>query len=155
VIIGDGPERDRLLWCRDQWKLSDCVHFLGHRNDVASLIPNFDVLLSPSAYEGQSNAILEAMAAGVPVIATDIPGNRDLVIDGETGLLVPDGGDDFRLRRRSFVEKTLYLLEHVELRRRMGKAAKQRIAEFFSLDQMVRRYTELYRELSDERKIVF
>jgi len=145
-IIGDGPERDRLIWYRDQWKLSDCVHFLGHRNDAAELIPGFDVLLSTSAYEGQSNTILEAMAAGIPVIATDIPGNRDLVADGETGLLVPDGGD-FRLRRRSFVEKTLYLLEHVELRRSMGVAAERRIAEHFSLKQMVQRHAELYREL--------
>ena len=150
LIIGDGPERDRLLWYRDQWKLSDCVHFVGHRDDAAELIPSFDVLLSTSAYEGQSNTILEAMAAGVPVIATDIPGNRDLVVDGETGLLVPDGGDDFRFRRRSFVEKTLCLLEHAELRRSMGEAAKRRIAEHFSLDQMIRRHAELYRELCGE-----
>ena len=147
LIIGDGPERDRLLWHRDQWKLSDCVHFLGCRDDAASLIPSFDVLLSTSAYEGQSNAILEAMSAGVPVIATDIPGNRDLVFDGETGLLVPDVGDDFRLRRRSFVEKTLYLLENADLRHSMGIAAKRRIAEHFSLDQMIRLHAELYREL--------
>ena len=147
VIIGDGPERDRLLWLRDQWKLADCVHFIGHRNDAAELIPSFDILLSTSAYEGQSNTILEAMAAGVPVIATDIPGNRDLIVDGETGILVPDGGPDFRLRRRSFVEKTLYLLEHVECRRSMSEAAKRRTAERFSLDRMVRRHVELYREL--------
>ena len=148
-IIGNGPERDRLIWHRDQWKLSDCVHFVGHRDDAAELIPSFDVLLSTSAYEGQSNTILEAMAAGVPVIATDIPGNRDLVVDGETGLLVSDSGDDFRLRRRSFVEKTLYLLENAELCRLMGEAAQRRIVEHFSLDQMVRRHVELYRELCE------
>ena len=147
VIIGDGPERDRLLWHRDQWKLSDRVHFVGHRDDAAELIPSFDVLLSTSAYEGQSNTILEAMAAGVPVLATDIPGNRDLVVDGETGILIPDGGDDFRFRRRRFVETTLYLLENAELRRSMGEAAKRRIVEHFSLDQMVRRHAELYHEL--------
>ncbi len=146
-IIGDGPERDNLLRYRDRWKMSDCVHFLGHRNDVAKLIPSFDVLLSTSAYEGQSNTILEAMASGVPVIATDIPGNRDLIVDGETGLLVPDGGDDFRLRRRMFVEKTLFLLESRERRRTMSVAAKQRIADRFSLEQMVGNHVELYREL--------
>jgi glycosyltransferase involved in cell wall biosynthesis len=137
-----------LLRLRDQWELSDCVHFLGQRNDVARFMANFDVLLNGSAYEGQSNSILEAMAMGIPVIATDIPGNRDLVVEGVTGLLVPDGGEDFRFRRRTFVEKTLLLLEDNELRKKMGTAAQTRIAEHFSLEQMIRRYAELYQTLS-------
>ena len=60
-------------------RILDKVHFLGHREDVPDWLPHFDVLLSTSGFEGQSNAILEAMAAGVPVVATDIPGTRDLV----------------------------------------------------------------------------
>ncbi|MDR1963148.1 MAG: glycosyltransferase [Planctomycetaceae bacterium] len=150
LILGDGPERDQLLRFRDQWKLSDRVHFLGQRHDVSRLMPIFDLLLSCSAYEGQSNSILEAMAAGVPVIATDIPGNRDLVIEGVTGLLVPDSGDDFRFRRRTFVEKTLFLLENSELRKKMGMAAQMRIAEHFSLEQMIRHHTELYQMLCSD-----
>lgn len=149
LIIGDGPQRDMLLRCRDQWKLQNRVHFLGRRDDVARIMPSFDVLLNCSAYEGQSNSILEAMSLGIPVIATDIPGNRDLVVDGETGILVPDCGEDFRLRRRTFVENVLMLLEHTELRRTMGENARRRVAEQFSLDQMVRRYAELYRSLCD------
>ncbi|MDR2116773.1 MAG: glycosyltransferase [Planctomycetaceae bacterium] len=144
IIIGDGPERDRLLRLRDQWQLSDCVHFLGQRNDVARFMQHFDVLLSSSAYEGQSNSILESMAMEIPVIATDIPGNNDLVVEGVTGLLVPDSGEDFRLRRRTFVEKILFLLENKELRKKMGVAAKTRIAEHFSLEQMIQRYSKLY-----------
>lgn len=147
IIIGDGPERDMLLRLRDQWELSDCVHFLGQRDDVPRFMTNFDVLLNGSAYEGQSNSILEAMAMGIPVIATDIPGNRDLVIDGVTGLLVPDSAGDFRFRRRTFVEKTISLLENVELRKKMGTAAKTRIAEHFTLEQMIQRYAELYQTL--------
>jgi glycosyltransferase involved in cell wall biosynthesis len=143
-IIGDGPERDDLLRCCDQWELSEHVHFLGQRNDVPRLMPCFDVLLSCSAFEGQSNSILEAMSFGIPVIATDIPGNRDLVVDGETGLFVPDCGEDFRRRRRTFVKQTLFLLENEELRKKMGIAAQKRIAEHFSLDQMIQRYDELY-----------
>ncbi|MDR2438015.1 MAG: glycosyltransferase [Planctomycetaceae bacterium] len=147
VIIGDGPERDMLLRLRDQWKLSDRVHFLGQRNDVPRFMKHFDILLNGSAYEGQSNSILESMAMEIPVIATDIPGNNDLVIEGVTGLLVPDGGEDFRLRRRIFVEKILFLLENKELRKKMGIAAKTRIAEHFSLEQMIQRYSKLYRTL--------
>lgn len=150
LIIGDGPERETLLRYRDQWKLGGRVHFLGHRDDVPQIMPSFDLLLSSSAYEGQSNSILEAMSLGIPVIATDIPGNRDLVVDGETGLLVPDCGDDFRMRRRTFVEKTLSLLENDDLREKMGLAAKKRIAEHFSLDNMIRRHVELYRSILDD-----
>ncbi|MCR4412394.1 MAG: glycosyltransferase, partial [Thermoguttaceae bacterium] len=89
VILGDGPQRDRLEQFRDQVEVHDKVHFLGQRDDVHQILPHCDVLWSPSAFEGQSNAIMEAMAAGVPVVATDIPGTRDLVVDGETGFLVP------------------------------------------------------------------
>jgi glycosyltransferase involved in cell wall biosynthesis len=144
-IIGDGPEREMLLRCRDQWKLSNRVHFLGHRNDVARFMPCFDLLLNASAFEGQSNSILEAMALGIPVIATDIPGNRDLVVDGETGLFVPECGCDFRQRRRIFVKQTLFLLENELLRKKMSAAAKKRIDEHFSLDKMIQKYAELYR----------
>jgi glycosyltransferase involved in cell wall biosynthesis len=147
IIIGDGPEHDMLLRLRDQRQLSDCVHFLGQRNDVPRFMRHFDILLNSSAYEGQSNSILESMAMEIPVIATDIPGNNDLVVDGVTGLLVPNCGQDFRLRRRTFVEKILFLLENKELRKKMGIAAKTRIEEHFSLEQMIQRYSKLYRTL--------
>ncbi|MDR3199473.1 MAG: glycosyltransferase [Planctomycetaceae bacterium] len=147
IIIGDGPERDILLRLRDQRQLSDRVHFLGQRNDVPRFMGHFDILLNNSVYEGQSNSILESMAMGIPVIATDIPGNNDLVVEGVTGLLVSDCGEDFRLRRRTFVEKILFLLENKELRKQMGTAAKTRIAEHFSLEQMIRRYSKLYQTL--------
>ncbi|MDR0871146.1 MAG: glycosyltransferase [Planctomycetaceae bacterium] len=143
-IIGDGPERDFLLRLRDNWNLSHCVHFLGARNDVNQLMPQFDVLLNSSAYEGQSNSILEAMALGIPVIATDIPGNTDLVVDGGTGFLVPDGGD-FRLRRRMFVAKIIEFMENPGLRQTMGEKSQRRIAEEFTLEKMVERYAALYR----------
>ncbi len=147
LILGDGPERDELLRCRDEWKLSDRVHFLGQRNDTEKIMPCFDVLVSCSEYEGQSNSILEAMSLGIPVVATDIPGNRDLVVEGQTGLLVPDCAADFRKRRRTFVKKTLFLLENETLRQMMSVQARQRIAEHFSLERMIERYVQLYRTL--------
>ena len=91
LVIGDGPQRDRLRRFRDQCQIRDKVHFLGERGDVPRLLPHFDVLWSTSGYEGQSNVILEAMAAGVPVVATDIPGTRELVVPDVTGYLVPVG----------------------------------------------------------------
>ncbi|MCL2743975.1 MAG: glycosyltransferase [Planctomycetaceae bacterium] len=145
-IIGDGPERETLLRMRDNWCLNHCVHFLGERNDVNRIMPCFDVLLNCSGYEGQSNSILEAMSLGIPVIATDIAGNKDLVIDGETGILTPDGGSDFRLRRRTLVKKTLHLLENEDLRKEMGSNAIKRVAEHFSLEAMIQRHVEIYRK---------
>ncbi|NIL96141.1 MAG: glycosyltransferase, partial [Planctomycetales bacterium] len=91
LIIGDGPLRARLQRFRDQVQLQQRVHFLGHRDDVPQLIEHFDVLWLASGYEGLPNILMEAMAAGVPVVATDIPGNRQLVRQGQTGYLVPVG----------------------------------------------------------------
>lgn len=144
LIIGDGPERWRLERFRDQNEIADRVHFLGERNDVPRLMPHFDVLWLGSEYEGQSNAVLEAMAAGVPVVATDIPGNRDLVVPGETGLLLPVGD------RFEFARQTHWLLEDPAKRKQMGAAGRERILREFSIEQMVEKHAALYRELSDD-----
>jgi len=141
LIIGDGPHRARLEKFRDQVEIRDQVHFLGHRDDVPRLLPHFDVLLSSSAYEGQSNAIMEAMAAGVPVVATDIPGTRDLVTSGETGYLVPVGD------RASMAKYMQRLIDDRETARRFADAARRRVQEQFSVENMVDRHAALYREL--------
>ncbi len=146
LIIGDGPHRDRLHRFRDQCEIRDKVHFLGHRDDVPRLLPHFDLLWSTSAYEGQSNAILEAMAAGVPVVATDIPGTRDLVVHDETGLLVPADFDTPR-RRAAFARYANILLNDPERARRLADAARQRALGEFTVEKMVERYAALYREI--------
>ena len=123
LIFGDGPQRDRLLRFREQVVIGDKVHFLGQRNDLAHWLPHFDVLWSTSGYEGQSNAILEAMAAGVPVVATDIPGTRELVVPGETGFLVRVG------HRAGFARWTNQLLDDAALAGRMGQTGRERAAQ--------------------------
>ena len=141
LIIGDGPQRWRLERYREQNQVTDHVHFLGERDDVMDLMPHFDALWLGSEYEGQSNAIMEAMAAGVPVVATDIPGNRDLVVPDVTGYLVPVGD------RFEFTRRTHWLLDDEALRRRLGEAGRERIAREFSVEKMVQRHAELYRGL--------
>ena len=141
LVIGDGPHRDRLMKFRDQSLIRDKVHFLGQRGDVPRMMPHFDVLWSTSGYEGQSNSIMEAMAAGVPVVASDVPGTRELVVDGETGYLVPVG------ERAAFTRHANKLLDDASLARRLGAAGKARMAEHFGVEKMVHRYAELYREL--------
>jgi glycosyltransferase involved in cell wall biosynthesis len=141
LIIGDGPHRQRLEKFRDQCEIRDKVHFLGHRGDVSRILPHLDVLWSTSGYEGQSNSIMEAMAAGIPVVATDIPGTRDLVVPGETGFLVPTGD------RAMFTRYTNKLLDDGDLARRLGEAGRQRMQGEFSIEKMVERYAALYREV--------
>jgi glycosyltransferase involved in cell wall biosynthesis len=141
LVIGDGPHRDRLRRFQQQVVIADKVHFLGDRGDVPRWMPHFDVFWSTSAYEGQSNAIMEAMAAGVPVVASDIPGTRDLVAPGVTGYLVKVG------HRAGFARWTNQLLDDADLRRRLGQSGRERIGHEFSVEQMVSRYVELYGEV--------
>ena len=141
LVIGDGPQRDRLRKFRDQVVIRDKVHFLGHREDVSQMLPHFDVLWSTSGYEGQSNAILEAMAAGVPVVATDIPGTRELVLPGVTGYLVPVGD------RAALAKHAERLLNDPALAARLGEAAQERVQSEFSVRKMIDRHMDLYREL--------
>jgi len=139
LIVGDGPQREQLRRFRDLVHIRDRVHFLGARDDVPRLMPHFDVLWSTSGYEGQSNVVLEAMAAGVPVVATDIPGTRELVVADETGFLVPVG------HRAGFAKFTERLLNDAELSARLAASSKNRVLSEFSVEKMIERYVELYR----------
>lgn len=140
LIVGDGPLRDALRRFRDQLGRQDRIHLLGHRDDALRLMRQFDVLWSTSGYEGQSNVILEAMALGVPVVATDIPGTRDLVVPGETGYLVGIGDRG----RADLVRHTRNLLNDPQLARRLGANAARRVREHFSAETMIERYCRLY-----------
>lgn len=138
VIIGDGPQRGELLRFRDAVTVPQHVRFAGQRDDVAELLPHADLFWIGSEYEGQSNAVIEAMQAARPVIATDIPGNRDLVLHEKTGVLVPLGV------RPEFARYSNELLDSPELAESLGMAAKKRIATEFTVEQMVRKHADLY-----------
>ena len=143
MIAGDGPHRQRLEQFQRQVRIEDKVRFLGHRSDVPRLMPHFDVLWLASEYEGLPNVVMEAMAAGVPVVATDISGNRDLVVPGETGYLVPVGD------RAAFARQANKLLDDAALSRRFGEAGRRRILTEFTVERMIERHAQLYRDVLD------
>ena len=143
LIIGDGPLRAALERYARLVGVEERVHFLGPRLDVLRIMPHFDAFWLASSYEGQSNALMEAMAAGVPVVASDIPANRELVVPGESGYLIPLDV------RSAFARRTLPILEDADLARRLGAAGRARMLSEFTVERMVDRYAALYGELLD------
>jgi len=91
VVVGDGPMRERAIDCARSLGIRERIHFVGERHDVPALLPSLAALVVPSHAEGMPLALMEAMAAGVPVVATSVGGIPELVRHDETGLLVDDG----------------------------------------------------------------
>lgn len=141
IVIGDGPLRQRLELYRDQLQIASNIRILGHRDDVQELMPHFDILLNGSEYEGQSNTIMEAMAHGIPVIASDIPGTSDLIVSQHSGILVPPK-DTHRL-----ATEIHNWLDNPEELSQLGKAGQLRMRNEFSVDRMVKAHEELYHRL--------
>jgi len=142
VIAGDGPQRSRLERYAQQVTIDDRVRFAGHRADVADLMKHASVFLLASGYEGQSNALMEAMSYGVPSVVSDIAGNRELIQHEQNGYLVDVG------QRTEFSKFANYLLADESLRKQIGQAAKSTIADNFTVSQMVERYAQLYESLA-------
>lgn len=117
------------------------VAFLGPRTDVPDLLAAADIGLLCSHEEGFSNALLEGMAAGIPMIATDVGGNAEAVIDGETGIIVPP-----RAPQR-LADAIVRLANDAALRKRLGEAGARRVGAHFSLERCVELYDQLYRAL--------
>jgi glycosyltransferase involved in cell wall biosynthesis len=141
LVIGDGPERPTLQRFARLASDLDHVRFLGHRDDVWRIMPHLDVFWNGGHLEGQSNAVMEAMAAGVPVVASDVPGNRELVVPGATGYLVPVAGRAARARA------TDHVFSDSALAARLGAAARQRMLDHFTIESNVGRHADLYRQL--------
>ncbi len=142
LIAGEGPQEDELQRYRRQLGFSDRIRMLGHRQDVAQWMPLLDVFWLGSGYEGQSNALMEAMAAGVPAVVSDIAGNRDLVRPEDDGLLFPVGN------RAELARQTVRLLDDPQWARSLGRAAQQRMRSEFSLERMIAAYAAMYQEVS-------
>lgn len=141
LVVGDGPMRPKLEQKVSESGLGETVRFLGAVPRAARLLPSFDVFVLSSVWEGMSNGLLEAMAAGRPVVATSVGGNTEVVVHGESGLLVPPRDP------KAMADAVLRLLREPELARRMGEAASRRVQTEFSIPRMIRRMESLYDEM--------
>jgi peptidoglycan/xylan/chitin deacetylase (PgdA/CDA1 family) len=138
VIAGDGRCRAELEALARSMNVFERFQFLGHRDDVPRVLADADIFVLPSESEASPNVIIEAMAAGLPVVASRVGGIPELVGDGVTGRLVPAAD------RQALADAVLDLLDHPERAEAFGRAARHRIEETYSFDRMVEQFEALY-----------
>lgn len=141
VVIGGGPLEGALRSQAERSGLSERVRFLGFRTDIPALLRCLDVFVLSSTMEGISLTLLEAMAASLPIVATDVGGNREVVIEGVTGLLVPDGNPE------AMASAMASLHRDPERARALGASGRERAVRVFDIEQMVDAYVALYESL--------
>jgi glycosyltransferase involved in cell wall biosynthesis len=147
-VVGDGGQRSALEKLCDSFSIRRRTTFTGHRDDVHLILPELDIVVLPSLFEGMPNALLEAMAAARPVVASAVDGIAEVVTSPEMGLLVPPGGV------REMREAVTTLLRDPALRKRMGESARKHVAEDFSVERMIDRLEGLFSRLVSETKHV-
>lgn len=145
LIIGDGSLKEELLSLSEKIGLGKRVLFLGQRDDIPEILKIMDVFISSSLREGMSNTILEAMAVGLPVIATKVGGTPEIVVDGKTGFLVCPANP------KELAEGIIKVLKNPQQAKNMGKAGQEKVRENFSLNKMIKSYENLYKGLIKEK----
>ena len=138
AIVGDGPLLPNLLAQTRRLGISNQVFFLGEQEDIPTFLAGLDVFVLSSQFEGLPNAVLEAMAAGLPVAATAVGGVPELVVPGETGLLVPSN------EPQALALALSHLLADEPQRKRLGQAGQERVAHYFSIKNTVGQTAQLY-----------
>ena len=138
VMVGEGPLRAQAKAVLEAAGVAHLAWLPGERNDVADIMRGLHVFALPSLAEGISNTILEAMASGLPVIATAVGGNADLVVEGQTGYLVPSADP------QAMAHQLVALASDPERARSLGQAGRQRVLATFSMQAMVSTYQSVY-----------
>jgi glycosyltransferase involved in cell wall biosynthesis len=145
MFVGAGKTMEAARQLAEREGVADRVLFVGRRHDVADLLRASDVFVLNSFSEGMSNALLEALAAGLACVATDVGGNPELVHPGDNGLLVPPG------RPEPLAHALRRLLADGALRGRMGRRSRERAESEYGLDAMVRKTEEVYEAVLRDR----
>lgn len=141
LLVGEGDLQATLTQQINSAGLESYVHLLGVRQDIPQLLAISQLFILPSLYEGLPNALLEALAAGVPVVATDLGGCREIIADGQNGMLVPAGN------AAMLAQAAINVLQDPGLADSLQRAGRQRVIEDFSIDKSVTAYISLYEQL--------
>ena len=145
LVVGDGPLRGELQRLCSDVEVQSKVEFLGVRMDVPEILQGTDIFALTSISEGMSNTVLEAMSTALPVVATNVGGNSELVEGGVTGILVES-------KNASALAKALEgLVRDPERRKEMGRRGREKVKEKFNLETMVSEYEGIYRQLVGRR----
>ncbi|MGH7495699.1 MAG: glycosyltransferase [bacterium] len=145
LVVGHAPDLQQFEDLASDLAIAGAVHFLGKRSDIHDVMPAFDVYVNSSIYEGMSNTILEAMASGVPVVATAVGGTPAIVSDGMNGALVPPKSPEL------MSETIAHLLENENKRKAMTQAGRLYIERHHSFQETLRQYEVLYLELAHQK----
>ena len=148
ILVGKGNLKQQIQDLQKELNLARYLYLTGSRDDVPELLNMFDLFVITSLWEGLPITILEAMACSLPVIASDIPGNNEIVMHGETGFLYPKGDIE------ALSEKIIKLVDDPVARATMGKLGKMRFEEHFLASQMAKRTEKLYLELLQKKIIL-
>lgn len=143
-IVGTGPMLNNLQALTNSLNLLASVTFVGQTHDVVSELQRGQVFVLPSRWEGMPNALLEAMACGLPCVATRVSGNEDLLTSGNCGLLVPVGD------LPGLAQALVTLLTQPELARSYGMAARERIEQQYTFHRVNQRLLDLYQAIWQE-----
>jgi L-malate glycosyltransferase len=143
LSVGGGLLRNQTIKYSEELKISDKITFYPSTSGIQKFLRMMDVFVLCSNYEGLSNSIMEAMAAGIPCVVTDVGGNSELVIDGKSGYVVPVNDPNV------LASKIIHLLNNKSLAKKFGNAGKQIIKKHFRLDQMVQKTEIIYQDLSN------
>lgn len=143
LIVGEGELKENLELRIKNLELSDRIIFTGFRKDVKEILSALDILVLSSLREGFPMITLEAMAMGKPVVATDIEGIKEQVVNGETGILVPPKNP------KALAEAIIKLAKSKELREKMGSAGRKLVEEKFNIKKIVKQYEQLYPSLTN------
>ena len=141
VMIGDGPERDRLEALARERGVAECVHFTGYIPEASRFMRGFDIFVMSSLREGLPLTLLEAMQAGVPVVATRVGGIPEVLGDGRCGILVNPGNED------ELARAIIQLYDSWEMRRQLAVAGKDRVRGEFSSENMEQKYRAIYEQV--------
>ncbi|MFB3894709.1 MAG: glycosyltransferase family 4 protein [bacterium] len=141
LIVGDGTIRNALVELATQLKIQSNIHFTGWQSNIQDILASIDICAVPSLWDPLPRIVLEAMVAGKPVVASNIDGIPEAVVDGETGILVPPADEN------SLAKAIVELLEHLEKAEQMGEAGRNRAIAEFSSERHAQEVLKVYQEI--------